>query len=73
MRTVGQMRQLDCVLLDLLMPDGSGADVLAVFDTATTPVIVISGADDCLEALAAIHASGCAFIKKPFDAETVRR
>jgi DNA-binding response OmpR family regulator len=64
-------RQPDCVLLDLFMPDGSGADVLEALDTTSTPVIVISAADEAPEALAAINAGAWDFIKKPFDADTV--
>ena len=71
MRAAGQTRQPDCVLLDLVMADGSGADVLEVLDTAATPVIVISAAEWSPEALSAINAGLCDFLKKPFDADTV--
>ena len=64
-------RQPDCVLLDLFMPEGSGAEVLQVLDTTSTPVIVISAEDETPEALAAINAGAWDFIKKPFDADTV--
>jgi two-component system response regulator FixJ len=64
-------RQPDCVVLDLFMPEGSGADVLQALDMASTPVIVISAEDETREALAAINAGACDFIKKPFDADTV--
>jgi two-component system, LuxR family, response regulator FixJ len=64
-------RQPDCVLLDLFMPDGSGADVLEALDTTSTRVIIISAEDEAPKALAAINAGACDFIKKPFDADTV--
>jgi two-component system, LuxR family, response regulator FixJ len=71
MRSARNKRQPDCVLLDLFMPDGSGADVLEVLDTASTPVIVISAEENGQQALAAIKAGACDFIKKPFDADMV--
>src|SRR3954452_15111193 len=71
MRAASNKWQPDCLLLDLLMPDCSGADVLEVLDTASTPVIVISAEENCPEALAAINAGACDFLKKPFDADAV--
>jgi len=68
--SVGE-RQPDCVLLDLFMPEGSGADVLAALDTTSTPVIVISAEVETPEALAAINGGAWDVIKKPFDADTV--
>ena len=69
MRAARNKRQPDCVLLDLFMPDGSGVEVLEVLDTASAPVIVISAEENGPQALAAINAGTCDFIKKPFDAD----
>ena len=70
-RAARRKRQPDCVLLDLFMPDGSGADVLEILDPSTKPVIVISAEEVSREALAAINAGACDFIRKPFDADIV--
>jgi len=63
-------RQPDCVLLDLFMPEGSGADVIRALDTTSAPVIVISAEDEMPEVLGA-NGGVWDFIKKPFDADTV--
>jgi len=71
MRAAGQRRQADCIVLDLHLADGSGADVLEALDTAATPVLVISAAEWSPEAPAAIYTGLCEFLKKPFDADTI--
>ncbi len=64
------------VMLDHLLPDGSGSDLLEEIrsDTATAaiPVIVLSGLDDEETRLGALNAGADAFFPKPFDTETLR-
>jgi DNA-binding response OmpR family regulator len=62
----------DLVILDLLLPDLNGDAVLEAIRanpaTSALPVIVCSAASRELERLeAALHALGCAVLRKPFD------
>ncbi len=60
----------DLVLLDLVLPDGSGLDVLAAAEGV--PVIVISGQDDHTSLEGAVRAGAENVIPKPFDGRLVR-
>lgn len=61
----------DLVLLDLLLPDGDGrqllAHVLANHETAHIPVVMLSGSGSEGVRLAAMDAGATAFVEKPFD------
>jgi DNA-binding response OmpR family regulator len=61
--------RITCVLLDILLPDISGEEVLLLLQTirATLPVIMISGSYDegLIERLTARH--NVQFIEKPFS------
>jgi DNA-binding response OmpR family regulator len=71
---LGQSRP-DLILLDLFLPDGDGRTLLAEVrndaETAATPVLVISGANDpsAIEEVNAMGATG--FIAKPFMGDDV--
>ena len=58
----------DAILLDIMMPDRNGFDVLkdlkSSVDTAHIPVIVVSGLD---EAHTAFELGAAEYIRKPFD------
>lgn len=63
---------IDLVLLDLLLPDGDGRELLRNLQTtaatAGIPVVVMSGSDNDQIRRAAIEAGAAAFLEKPFDA-----
>jgi two-component system, LuxR family, response regulator FixJ len=66
-------QSLDCLLLDLYMPEFSGFEVLEAFRVRqiSVPVIVITAHDepDTTERVRALGA--CAYLKKPVDRETL--
>jgi DNA-binding response OmpR family regulator len=58
----------DAILLDILLPDRNGFDVLkdlkSSADTKDIPVIVVSGLDD---SHTAFELGAAGYIRKPFD------
>ena len=71
---ISRAERPDLILLDLLLPDMSGSDVLAQLRadplTATIPVIVLSSSHDSEARLAALAAGADDFLTKPV-ADTV--
>lgn len=69
--------QPDLVLLDLMMPDKNGWEVIAEARTtpecAKTPVIIYSAKDDPLMRTKAKEAGAYEFILKPFDNKVLAR
>ena len=65
----------DIVLLDLLMPDMHGLDVLKQLkentQTASIPVIVLTGSTDQEDKLSALRSGAVDYISKPFVSEEV--
>ena len=61
----------DLVLLDLNLPEASGLEVLAVAQAKypDIPIIVVSGTEDVLDAVAALKAGATDYIHKPFESE----
>ena len=59
----------DCLVLDLHMPDVSGFDVLAVFESQhiATPVVVITGHDEPSTSDRVRRLGASAYLKKPVD------
>ena len=61
------MRPPDGVILDLLLPDGSGTDVCRELRRwSTVPVIVLSAVGDEKEKVAALDAGADDYVTKPF-------
>ncbi len=61
------MRPPDAVILDLLLPDGSGTDVCRELrQWSTVPVIVLSAVGDEKEKVAALDAGADDYVTKPF-------
>jgi DNA-binding response OmpR family regulator len=63
--------QPDLVLLDMMMPGGSGLDVLAHLRASSalagTEVVVVSAVAEPADRAAALEAGATAFVGKPFD------
>jgi two-component system KDP operon response regulator KdpE len=63
-------RQPDAIILDLVLPDGSGTEVCRELRTWTTvPVIVLSAVGDESEKVAALDAGADDYVTKPFGIE----
>jgi two-component system KDP operon response regulator KdpE len=61
------LRPPDAVVLDLLLPDGSGRDVCETLRTWTqAPIVVVSAVGDEDEKIAALDAGADDYVTKPF-------
>ncbi len=64
------MNPPDAVVLDLVLPDGSGTDICREFRTwSSAPVIVLSVVGDEAEKVAALDAGADDYVTKPFGVE----
>ena len=64
------LRLPDAIILDLVLPDGSGADVCRELRTwSSAPVIVLSAVGDEGEKVAALDAGADDYVTKPFGME----
>lgn len=63
----------DLVLLDLMLPDGSGFDVISTLRAQgrTTPIIVLSSRDDEADRIAALETGADDYVTKPFSPREV--
>jgi two-component system OmpR family response regulator len=63
------IRNYDLVLVDWMLPDGDGIDLISVIKqkTSKTAVIIISAKDDKESEVKALKAGADDYIKKPFD------
>lgn len=63
----------DLVILDLMLPDGSGFDLLGNMrrDGVATPVIVLSSRDDEADRVAALETGADDYVTKPFSPREV--
>jgi two-component system, cell cycle response regulator len=73
--TVARAEQPDLILLDLMLPDMSGTDVLRALRadavTRDIPVIVLSSSHDDIARMAALAAGADDFLTKPFADEVL--
>jgi two-component system KDP operon response regulator KdpE len=68
--TAAGLRPPDAVVLDLLLPDGSGTDVCRALRTWTeAPIILVSAVGDEDEKIAALDAGADDYVTKPFGIE----
>jgi two-component system KDP operon response regulator KdpE len=64
------MRPPDAVILDLVLPDGSGIDVCRELRTWTrVPIVILSAVGDESEKVAALDAGADDYVTKPFGGE----
>lgn len=61
--------RFDAVILDLMLPDGSGLDVLAGMRRAgdTTPVLLLTALDDVPDRIRGLDGGADDYLGKPFD------
>jgi two-component system catabolic regulation response regulator CreB len=64
---------MDLVVLDLMLPDSSGFDLIAEFRErgSKTPIIVLSSRDDEADRVAALEAGADDYVTKPFSPREV--
>ncbi|MBN1864031.1 MAG: response regulator [Victivallales bacterium] len=67
-------QNFDAVLLDIMLPDGDGLEVLRNIQKIATgmPVIMITGGNDVKIAKECMAAGAADYITKPFDFEYLR-
>ncbi|NOQ29601.1 MAG: homeostatic response regulator transcription factor HsrA [Helicobacteraceae bacterium] len=63
------IRNYDLVLMDWMLPDGNGVDIIGNIKTNTpkTNVIVLSARDDNASEIEALKAGADDYVRKPFD------
>jgi two-component system cell cycle response regulator CtrA len=66
---IGKIYDYDIIILDLMLPDLSGKDVLKRFRAAkiTTPVLVLSGLTEPRDKIEALGIGADDYLTKPFD------
>jgi two-component system, OmpR family, KDP operon response regulator KdpE len=64
------MRPPEAIILDLLLPDGSGTDVCRELRTwSTVPIVVLSAVGEETEKIAALDAGADDYVTKPFSGD----
>lgn len=68
---VGKIYDYDCILLDLILPDIEGTEVIKKLRAADirTPVIILSGLSECKDKVTCLNMGADDYITKPFDAK----
>lgn len=68
-RIAVRMHSYDCIVLDVMLPDGSGLDLLKELRAAKncTPVLLLTARDQVPERIAGLDAGGDDYVGKPFD------
>ena len=68
------MRPPEAIILDLVLPDGSGTDVCRELRTWTqVPIVILSAVGDEREKVAALDAGADDYVTKPFGDELLAR
>jgi two-component system catabolic regulation response regulator CreB len=68
-----EVRSADLVVLDLMLPDGSGFDLIGALrrDKVMTPIIVLSSRDGEADRVAALETGADDYVTKPFSPREV--
>ena len=69
-KQLASTRDYDFIMLDMILPDGNGMDLLEVIreKTATTPVLVVSGSGEMDATITALDAGADDYLHKPYQA-----
>jgi two-component system catabolic regulation response regulator CreB len=69
----GKRRDCDLILLDLMLPDGSGFDLIGKLraEGSTVPIIVLSSRDSESDRVAALESGADDYVTKPFSPREV--
>ena len=62
----------DAILIDLLLPDGSGLELIESIDTSATRVVVVTGHASVDRAVKSLRARVHEFLTKPIDLERLK-
>ena len=68
-----EVAQAELIILDLMLPDGSGFDLITKWRKAgkRTPIIVLSSRDDETDRIAALESGADDYVTKPFSPREV--
>ena len=74
-QTIAAREHPDLILLDIVMPDGSGMDFLRSLREGedATPVLIVSALDSARTAVEALQSGATDYIVKGFDVEELRK
>lgn len=65
-----ERRAADCVLLDVMLPDGNGFDTCRVLRSRSkVPIIMVTARTDTYDVVAGLEAGADDYVTKPFGAE----
>jgi two-component system OmpR family response regulator len=69
--TLARTREYDLIMLDMMLPDGSGIEVLGIIRerSTTTPVLVVSGVGDIHATITALDAGADDYLHKPLQGD----
>lgn len=63
-----ERRPVDCVLLDVMLPDGNGFDVCrALRSRSKVPIIMVTARTDTYDVVAGLEAGADDYVTKPFE------
>jgi DNA-binding NtrC family response regulator len=73
-RAILRQNRLDLVLLDIVLPDGSGIDLLLELPSHARPhVLLMSGQDAVKQAVQSLSLQTVRFLRKPVDSDSLAR
>ena len=67
--------RFDVIILDIMLPDGNGIELMARFqeEILAVQIILITGYADVDDAVMSMKAGACDYITKPFDLDRLEQ